>query len=269
MREGFFRVVLVLPPAATWFEACHFGTGGQPPVRSRAQPCSITHTTDIRYTKLAHDNRSVEISTRWRALLCIFPEDFRKHAKSGPASLWSLKELRSLHGEDDAARGATFPCRIAGADSKKPIGIFTHLPGLLKSLRPSWPTLEEHGVPNYDIVDNCQKPVDALFLIRLALESLPTRISTLVFQSHWERGFGNFVSRLFTAHQSANPLRLRMLQLLRIHVCSHSTLCRTPGRYFMITGDSANSPDILYGKSQTPSVSMSTSQVFLQPGSQP
>ena len=38
---------------------------------------------------------------------------------SGPASLWSLKELRSLHGQDDALRGPTFSCRIAGTDRKK------------------------------------------------------------------------------------------------------------------------------------------------------
>ena len=39
-------MVLVLPPAATWSGARHFGTRGQPPVRSRAQPWGITDTTD-------------------------------------------------------------------------------------------------------------------------------------------------------------------------------------------------------------------------------
>ena len=63
VREGFFQVVLGLPPAATWSRARHLGTGGQRPVRSRAQPWCITDTMHTRCTKLAHDNRSVEIST--------------------------------------------------------------------------------------------------------------------------------------------------------------------------------------------------------------
>ena len=45
VREGFFQAVLVLPPASSWSRARHFGPGGQPPVRSRAQPWSITDTT--------------------------------------------------------------------------------------------------------------------------------------------------------------------------------------------------------------------------------
>ena len=147
VREGFFQAVLVLPPASTWSRARHFGPGGQPPVRSRAQPWGITDTTDSRHVKVVHDNRSVEISTWFteQSLKCaasrtafffIFPEDFGGHAKSCPASLWSLQELRSLHGQDDASRGATFLRRIAGAEpeaqaevalyqsTRSPTGIF-------------------------------------------------------------------------------------------------------------------------------------------------
>ena len=112
--------------------------------------------TDSRYNKVAHENRSVEISPWFTeqsikcipaktALIYIFPDDFGGNATSGPASLWSLKELRSLHGQDDASRGATFVCRIAGADCKKPLGIFTILPGLQQSLNPGWPALVRHG----------------------------------------------------------------------------------------------------------------------------
>ena len=156
VRKGFFQAVLVLPPASTWSRARHFGRGGQPPVRSRAQPWGITDTTDNRHAQVVHDNRSVEILTWFTeqslkcaasdtALISIFSDDFGGHAKSGPASLWSLQELRSLHGQDDAPRGATFLCRIAGTDTERPLGIFTNLPGLQQSLQTGWPALTIHG----------------------------------------------------------------------------------------------------------------------------
>ena len=105
---------------------------------------------------MVHDNRSVEICTWFAeqslkcaasrtALIFIFPEDFGGHAISGPASLCSLEELRSLHGQDDALRGATFLCRIAGADTKRPLGILTNLPGLQQYIQIGWPALTRHG----------------------------------------------------------------------------------------------------------------------------
>ena len=75
----------------------------------------------------------------------IFLEDFGGHATTGPASLWSLQDLRSLHGRYDASRGATFLCRIAGADRKGPLGIFTNLPGLQNAIVSGWPDLKRHG----------------------------------------------------------------------------------------------------------------------------
>ena len=38
VRDGFFQVVLILPPASSWSRARHVGPVGQPPIRSRSRP---------------------------------------------------------------------------------------------------------------------------------------------------------------------------------------------------------------------------------------
>ena len=124
-------------------------------------------------------------------------------------------------------------------------------------------------VPCCKIVVHVQKPVAAFILILLALEWLPTRISALISPSPRESSFVNFVSHLFAAHWSPTPLRLRMLQLLQFHICSHSPRYRTPGYCFTTTGDAANLPGVFYGTSQTPSMSTHTSQLSLRTGPQP
>ena len=141
VRDGFLQVVLILPPASSWSRARHVGPEGQPPIRSRSRPWGVIEASSAQYSKLLHDNRTAEISTWFAeqsllreeprtALIYIFPEDFGGHFSTGPASLWSLQELRVLHGTHDALRGATFLCRICRSDRKKPLGILTNLPGL-------------------------------------------------------------------------------------------------------------------------------------------
>ena len=113
-------------------------------------------TADALCSKLQHDNRTAEISTWFteQSLLCanpkvaviyIFLEDFGGQALSGPASLWSLQELRSLHGQHETLRGATFLCRITGADSRKPLRILNNLPGLQHSISLGLPDFKKHG----------------------------------------------------------------------------------------------------------------------------
>ena len=154
--RGFFRVVLVLPPAATWSRARHAGPGGQSPVRSRSKPWGVPEASDALNAKLLHDRRTAEVSTWFaeQSLLCtnpqvaliyIFLEDFGGHALSGPASLWSLQELRSLHGQYEILRGATFLCRITEADSRRPLGFLTNLSGLQNSISLGLPDLKKHG----------------------------------------------------------------------------------------------------------------------------
>ena len=156
VRDGFFQVVLVLPPASSWSRARHVGPEGQPPIRSRSRPWGVIEASSAQYSKLLHDNRTAEISTWFAeqsllreeprtALIYIFPEDFGGHFSTGPASLWSLQELRVLHGTHDALRGATFLCRICGSDRKKPLGILTNLPGLQEALSLGLPILKMHG----------------------------------------------------------------------------------------------------------------------------
>ena len=133
VRDGFFQVVLILPPASSWSRARHVGPEGQPPIRSRSRPWGVIEASSAQYSKLLHDNRTAEISTWFAeqsllreeprtALIYIFPEDFGGHFSTGPASLWSLQELRVLHGTHDALRGATFLCRICRSDMKKTVG---------------------------------------------------------------------------------------------------------------------------------------------------
>ena len=130
--------------------------GGQQPVRSGAKPWGISEASDALYLKLQHDSRTAEISTWFteQSLLCadskvvhiyIFPQDFGGQAVSAPASLWSLQELRSLHGQYETLRGATFLCRISGADIRRPLGILTNLPGLQHSMSPGLSDLKKHG----------------------------------------------------------------------------------------------------------------------------
>ena len=116
----------------------------------------MIEASSAQYSKLLHENRTAEISTWFAeqsllrkeprtALIYIFPEDFGGHFSTGPASLWSLQELRVLHGTHDALRGATFLCRICGSDRKKPLGILTNLPGLQEALSLGLPNLKLHG----------------------------------------------------------------------------------------------------------------------------
>ena len=156
VRDGFFQVVVILPPASSWSRARHVGPEGQPPIRSRSSPWGVIEASSAQYSKLLHDNKTAEISTWFAeqsllreeprtALIYIFPEDFGGHFSTGPASLWSLQELRVLHGTHDALRGATFLCRICGSDRKKPLGILTNLPGLQEALSMGLPNLKLHG----------------------------------------------------------------------------------------------------------------------------
>ena len=266
VREGFFQAVLFLPPASTWSRARHFGPGGQPPVRSRAQPWGITDTTDNRHVQVVHDNRSVEISTWFteQSLKCaasrtplifVFSEDFGGHAKSGPASLWSLQELRSLHGQDDASRGAGQTPKDRSVSSL----IFQDCsnPYRLGGLH------LQYTVLHYIILVRYRNPVAALLLILSALALPPTRTSILIWQILLESNFGNGAFLHFAARWSSTPLRMGTL---RHHQCLNYSLFPrflTLGRSSTNAGAYASSPGTFSGNSPTPSTLTSTSRDFL------
>ena len=141
--------------------------------RSRSKPWGIPEATSAKPKSRRGSQRSLSSVPTSRQLIYILPEDFGGHVTSGPASLWSLQELRSLHGRYDASRGATFLCRIARADTKRPLGIFTHLVGYKKPLHLVGQISKDTG----QLYIN-RNPVDALHHIPLALESPPTRSFT-------------------------------------------------------------------------------------------
>ena len=74
VRDGFFQVVLILPPASSWSRARHVGPEGQPPIRSRNRPWGVIDASSAQYSKLLHDNRTAEIST-WFAEQSLLRED--------------------------------------------------------------------------------------------------------------------------------------------------------------------------------------------------
>ena len=56
VRDGFFQVVLILPPASSWSRARHVGPEGQPPIRSRNRPWGVIDASSAQYSELLHDN---------------------------------------------------------------------------------------------------------------------------------------------------------------------------------------------------------------------
>ena len=208
---------------------------------------------------MVHVNRSVKLSTWFTkcaasrtALIFMFPEDFGGHAKSGPSSLWSLQELRSLHGQDDASRGATFLCRIAGADTKRPLGIFTNLPGLQQSLQTGWPALTRHGTSLYysgPLPKSCGCSPPHTHRIGVT--------SNEDFYTHG--AFLHFAARWF-------PTPLRMGTLRHQQCLSYSLFPRslTLGRSSTNVGAYANSPGTFSSTSRTPSKLTSTSRDLLR-----
>ena len=60
---------------------------------------------------------------------------------SGPASLWTAREVRELEGEGDVGRGSAFFCQLAGTAQRRPVGILTNLFQVQSKLFLRWPCL--------------------------------------------------------------------------------------------------------------------------------
>ena len=150
IKAGFYHGVFIVPPAASWSRARHAEEGGQTPLRTRSQPFGVVHAASKSHARLQHENRALDFihwfaEQTWRCevmripLVLVFPEDFGGDAVSGPSPLWCMQELRDLEGLHEARRGAGFLCQLAGADLKRPLGIFSNLPALQRGLRLGWP----------------------------------------------------------------------------------------------------------------------------------
>ena len=59
--------------------------------------------------------------------MLIIPEDFGGHPAKGPLSLWSMTELQTLEGLDDAHRGAGFSCQLGNAERGLATGVLSNL----------------------------------------------------------------------------------------------------------------------------------------------
>ena len=70
-------------------------------------------------------------------LYLMFPEDLGGHSQS----LWALREFQSLHGVNDACRGAGFLCQLGHAEFRRPVGVLTNIASLFDKLYRGWPLL--------------------------------------------------------------------------------------------------------------------------------
>ena len=70
--------------------------------------------------------------------------DFGGDSATGPSSLWCIQELRDLEGLHEARRCARFLCQLAGADHRRPLGIFSNLPALQQDLQSGWPVFSQN-----------------------------------------------------------------------------------------------------------------------------
>ena len=253
VRDGFFQVVVILPPASSWSRARHVGPEGQPPIRSRSRPWGVIEASSAQYSKLIHDNRTAEISTWFAeqsllreeprtALIYIFPEDFGGHFSTGPASLWSLQELRVLHGTHDALRGATFLCRICGSDRKKPLAYSQIFQDCKKPFGWDFRTSRCTGL-FFNTTDHCRN--------HAAVRHLTHPVSEFLLQLVFSRSSpsvlpsGNSVFLVYEVRWFLSPLRLetmrthRLPQVLRL---SSFPLSQSPGQKFTVAGSTTNSP---------------------------
>ena len=146
IRIGFFPGSFYCSSSCLVVESEACGKGRSVSAENALAAFWVVHAAPESQARLQHENRSLDF-VHWfteQALQCVvvriplllvFPEDFGGDAVSGPLSLWCTRELRDLEGLHEARRGAGFLCQLAGADVKRPLGIFSNLPDLQQVLR--------------------------------------------------------------------------------------------------------------------------------------
>ena len=119
--------------ASTWSRVRHHGTEGPPPVRTRALPLGLSALHAKASARVAKANQDIEIASWFAqqsvtcshhrvAFLWVFPEDFGGHPVSGPTSIWSLADTRSL---------TAFPERqFSKTDLCRPLAVLTNMTSL-------------------------------------------------------------------------------------------------------------------------------------------
>ena len=105
IRSGWFDLICLLPAAATWSRARHFGNG-QKPLRFRTEPFGLQSLDPNSTSKVTASNQQLEFVSWFlkEALTCptkkvrvirVFPEDLGGWLDSGPSSFWRLQEFHS------------------------------------------------------------------------------------------------------------------------------------------------------------------------------
>ena len=229
---------MILPcgTCATTHEANHQSANAK-------KPWSIPEASTPLYIKLLHDNRTAEISTWFseQSLMCsdpmtavtyICPEDFGGHDTSGPASLWSLQELRAPHGRYDASRERHF--HVAS-----PQQMFKDRSEYSQIFRDYKIQLNLAFLFSNDsemcfiTMDHSRNLVGAVRRTLHALEFHPTLSFTLKRQNHLESFFGSSVSPLCAVRRFPAPLRMEILRLpwhTTVRRLCHSRRLRTLGQ---------------------------------------
>ena len=152
IKAGLFDLVCLLPSAATWSRVRHSESSGQPPLRTRAFPLGLSSLAPLALQKVRTDNLIIEaisccaeqtLLSQKSKLFLMFPEDLGGHSQEGPTSIWALREFQSLHGINDACRGAGFPCQLGHAKFRRPVGVLTNIASLFDKLYRGWPLLSQ------------------------------------------------------------------------------------------------------------------------------
>ena len=120
--RGYFQVVCVLPPNATWTSqfrsrSCPFGLEGLDP--EAAQQVFLANACCECSAWIAEQ---AAIRSQCRLILA-FPEDPGGDVFDGPASIWSCHEYEMLERLHEAERGAACLCRLSSADHRGPCGV--------------------------------------------------------------------------------------------------------------------------------------------------
>ena len=207
----------------------------------------VIDASSTRYSKLLHDNRTAEISTWFTeqsllrkeprtALIYIFLEVFGGHISTGPASLWSLQELRALHGKHDALRGATLSPDQTGGNRWAYSQIFQDYK---KHFRWDFRSSRYTG-PLFNTMDHCRNHAAVRRLTHPVSEFLPLLVSSQ--SSPLVRSSGNFV--FWTTESAGFQPRYgwRQCGLTGFHRFSALfPLSPSPGQKFTVAGNSRNS----------------------------
>ena len=122
---------------AFWSEQSPFGL-------QSLDPLSMSKVTAPNQ-QLAFDSwflkEALTCPTKKVGFILLFPEDLGGRLDSGPSSIWALHEFKSLEGLQGGLRGVAYLCQSRDSGHVRPVGIFSNLANVCKSVHQGWPNL--------------------------------------------------------------------------------------------------------------------------------